>query len=331
MPTNPSNPARSHTVRTVVLSVIATVVILFVLIVIMAWRSGSNTLTITDINPSRSPLTGKSMMDYGVASEVAAPSVGMMSPSSEYYPSPMPPIDNGGATIADRQKVGDKIIRTGNLNLRVDDADKRMTEAKALAKQFGGFVDNSNLVDNGGVKTGYITVRVPSDKYDELISAAKKMAVLVLSENSNSEDVTAQYVDLSARLKSAQAEEAQYLDILKQAKTVEDTLKVTQALSQVRTTIEQLQGQLRYLGDRTDYSTLTISLTEETKIQAPTKLWKPLETIRIAFQGLIVSLQALVDFLIGLAIYGIGFILPLVLLVWLAYRLVRWIIKKMKK
>ncbi|MBI5654744.1 DUF4349 domain-containing protein [Candidatus Uhrbacteria bacterium] len=333
MPPNPSSSsARPHTLRTIILTAIATVAVLAVVIFILAWNSSSGSIGVTGMMQSNDSVSSEAAVDYGVATKRSAVSMGMVSPASpEMMPSPMPPIYDGGATIEDRQKVGDKIIRTGNLDLRVDDAEKRMTEAKALAKQFGGFVDSSNLIDNGGVKTGYITVRVPSEKYEELISAAKKLAVLVLSENSNSEDVTAQYVDLDARLKTAKAEEAQYLEILKQAKTVEDTLKVTQALSQVRSTIEQLQGQLRYLTDRTDFSTLTISLTEQTKIQAPTKLWKPLETIRQAFQGLIIVLQGFVDFLIGLAIYGIGFILPIILLVWLAYRLVRWLIGKVHR
>lgn len=331
MPPNPSSPsARPHTLRTIILTAVATIALLAVVIIILVWNSSSDSVGVTGMMQSNGSIGSEAALDYGVATKRSAVSMGMVSPASpEMMPSPIPPIYDGGATIEDRQKVGDKIIRTGNLDLRVDDAEKRMTEAKALAKQFGGFVDGSNLVDNGGVKSGYLTIRVPSEKYDELIAAAKKLAVLVLSENSNSEDVTAQYVDLDARLKAAKAEEAQYLDILKQAKTVEDTLKVTQALSQVRSTIEQLQGQLRYLTDRTDFSTLTIRLTEETKIQAPTKLWKPLETFRQAFQGLIVTLQGFVDFLIGLAIYGIGFILPVVVLIWLGYRLVRWVIRKL--
>jgi len=332
MPPNPPPTAgRPQTVRTIVLTVLATMVILFILVVSVVWYSNNGTLSY-GVSQNRSTLSygGESALDSGVTAKMSAPSMGTTVASPEIAPSPLPPIfDGGGATIKDRAMVDAKIIRTGSLNLRVDDAAKRLEEAKTLAKQFNGFVASSNLVDNGGVKTGYITVRVPSDKYDSLVAECKKLAVLVLSESSDAEDVTAQFVDLEARLKSAKAEEAQYLDILKQAKTVEDTLKVTTALNEVRSRIEQMQGQLRYLTDRTDYSTLNISLTEETKIQAPTKTWKPLETLRQAVQGLIISLQGLVDFLIGLFIYGLGFLLPLLILLYLVYRLVKWTIKKL--
>lgn len=334
-PTPPSQSAhRPHTVRTIVLTVITTVVILFILVAALAWRSYNLTSSGSGLVRGPNTVAGESMMDYGGSSKVAVSSMGLASPGAPEMmpsPSPIPPIDTNGASIKDRAVIDAKIIRTGNLNLRVDDAEKRMEEAKALAKQLNGFVASSNISERNGVKTGYITVRVPSDKYDTLVSEAKKLAVLVLSESSDAEDVTAQFVDLNARLKSAQSEEEQYLNILKQAKSVEDTLKVTQALNEVRSRIEQMQGQLRYMTDRTDYSTLNISLTEETKIQAPTKTWKPLETLRQAVQGLIESLQGLVDFLIALAIYGLGFILPVILLVYLAYRLGKWLFRKMFK
>ena len=313
---------RSHTLRTVILTVVGTLIVGIVAIYLIAWGSSSTRSVATQ---------GVSSISYGVSKSnlaigggVMSSDAGMPSAAPEMYPSRIAtsPAHRQHRGRGQAPAIGAKIIRTGNLDLRVDDAAKKIEDAKALASQFGGFVDSSSLVDNGGVKTGYVTIRVPSDKYDELVTPPRSLPVLVLSENSNSQDVTAQFVALDARLKAAQAEEAQYMDILKQAKTVEDTLKVTDALSEVRTTIEQLQGQLRYLRDKTDYSTLTISLTEETRIQAPTKLWQPLETIRQTFQGLVIVLQSFVDFLIGLAIYGIGFILPILLIVWLIYRLV---------
>lgn len=334
-PNTPPPSARPHTVRTIVLTVLATIFIFFLLFLFLAMGLGDRTTgsSVTQSLNTRGFGGEEIAYDTDASYKMSAPAVGMMAPGSpEMMPSPMPPIwDDSGASIKDREAIDAKIIRNGNLSLRVDDAEKRMEEAKALAKQLNGFVASSNLRESNGVKTGYITVRVPSDKYDMLVAESKKLAVLVLSESSDAEDVTAQFVDLEARLKSARSEESQYLEILKTAKSVEDTLKVTQALNEIRSRIEQMQGQLRYLTDRTDYSTLNITLTEETRIQAPTKLWKPLETIRQAFQGLIESLQGLVDFLIALAIYGLGFILPVILLVYLAYRLGKWLFRKMFK
>jgi len=277
------------------------------------------------------------MMDYSVSGGVAsskaiAPSASPEIAYDSMMPSPMPPIfDGSGATAEEREEIGEKIIRNGYLQIRVDNTEKRLNEAKNLANQYNGFVASSNLQDSAGVKTAYITIRVPSDKFDQLVDAAKKLSVLVISESSNADDVTDQFVDLTARLKAAQAEEAQYLDILKDAKTVEDTLKVTSALSQVRTRIEQMQGQLRYLTDKTDYATLNLTITEETQFEIPTRTWKPLETIRQSFRGLIIALQGLVDFLIAAFFYVVGLLLPVLLILYVIYRLARWVINKFKK
>jgi uncharacterized coiled-coil protein SlyX len=329
---NTPTAARRSTLRTVVLTVILTLAVLFVLIVIAVWRSGAGYGTVS-VQSRILPMPGAAEPGMAVSGKAEVSDMSLRDSAPEIMPpEPVPPpFDGSGATAEERQKIGQKIIRTGNLSLRVDDAAKRLDEAKKLAEQFGGFVASSNLADNAGVKTAYLTIRVPTDKYNDLVDAAKKLAALVLSESSNAEDVTAQFVDLNARLKAAQAEEAQYLAILKQAKTVEDTLKVTDYLSQVRSRIEQMQGQLRYLTDKTDYATLNLTLTEETRIEVPTRTWKPLETMRQSFRALILALQSLADLLIGVVIFGLGFLLPLGLLLWLIYFALRRMVRRFRK
>ncbi len=317
-------PERPNTRKIIVLTVLATIAAVFV-ISKLASRSPSPYTTF--------PMKSTS----GIARDMGA--VGMMEPS--FAPSesdammgisPMPPIyqPESGASAEDRKRLGPKIIHTGTLTLRVDDTEKRLEEAKQLAKEFDGFVADVNLHDRAGVRTANLTVRVPSKRFDDLVLAAKKLAVVVLAETSNAEDVTEAFVDLEARLKAARAEEAQYLQILKQARNVEETLQVTQVLGEVRSRIEQMEGQLRYLSDRTDYATLSLVLTEETKIEVPTRTWKPLETIRQSFRGLILTLQSAADFVIVLVVFGIGLILPGLLVLWGLYRLVRRFMNKNK-
>lgn len=226
----------------------------------------------------------------------------------------MPPImPSPGASPDDRERVGQKIIRTGSLMLRVDDAAKQMEALKQLAERMGGFVSSANLTDNGGVKTAYATIRVPTDKYRATVDEAKKLATLVLSEQESGDDVTDQFVDLEARLKAARAEEAQYLEILKTARTIEDTLAVTERLASVRSRIEQMDGQMRYLDDKTSYATVSITMTEDTRIEAPTKTWDPGETVRLATRALIETLQGLIDALIAFGVFFIGLVLPILL------------------
>ena len=244
----------------------------------------------------------------------------------------VPPMAPGGATAEDRAAIGAKVVRNGSLTLRVDDAAKRLEELRLIVTNAKGFVSSANITDNANVKTAYATVRVPNDKFDEVRMAAKALASTVFVENENSEDVTAQYVDLNARLTAAKAEEQSYLEILKKSGTIEDTLAVTQQLSRVRMTIEQLQGQMRYMNDQTSYATLTVTLTEEAKVEAPTRVWKPLETFNVAMRGLVQSLQDLADALITAGVFIIGLLVPVLIGIWIIgwiiWRIVRNFTKK---
>src|SRR4029077_15004866 len=102
-----------------------------------------------------------------------------------------------------------------------------------------------------------------------------------------SEDVTKQYVDEAARLRNLRAQETQYLGILKQAKTVKDTLEVSDKLNEVRGEIEQQQAELDLLSKQVDTVALTISLRPETDVRVFGLNWRPLYHLKLAArQGL---------------------------------------------
>lgn len=257
--------------------------------------------------------------------------VGTVSTDAVYYDkSMMPPVPiTPGAGPEDRAAVGQKIIRTGSLTLRVDDAAKRLEEVRVITEQAGGFVASANLNDQAGLKTAYATLRIPTDKFRATTDTIKKLASTIFDESENGQDVTDQFVDLDARLKAAKAEEAQYMEILKNARSIEDTLNVAARLGEVRSRIEQMEGQMRGLDDRTSYATLTVTMTEEARVEAPTRVWKPGETLKEAMRALVESLQSLVDALIAFAVFFAGLVLPILIVLGLIAWIVRVIIRRM--
>lgn len=329
MPTNPKHPLRPFGVVAIISGV------LIIVLVAIIWQA---TRSLLNLPPSPAMQWGRnetSLVAPSSGGVAGMPARDMV--DSDYYAREekgfMPPVmPSPGAGPDDRARVGEHVIRTGSLTLRVDDASKRLAELRTLAETSGGFVASANTTDNNGVKTAYVTLRVPNDKFRQVMEDAKKLASTVFNENENAQDVTDQYVDLEARLKAAKAEEAQYLEILKRASDIEDTLNVTARLGEVRSRIEQMEGQMRYLNDRTTYATLSVTLTEEAKIEVPTRVWKPGETFRLAMRGLVESLQDLADFLITGGVFLIGFVAPvllaLILAVWIAWRIVKRITRK---
>nr|WP_122012606.1 DUF4349 domain-containing protein [Maliibacterium massiliense] len=169
-----------------------------------------------------------------------------------------------GAGAQARANAQEKIIRTYYYELRAQDVKGASARIESLVTQSGGYVLSSNMEAIGEEAQGRfyanLTVRVPQNQATAFKEQLGKLGE-VLSSSNAAEDVTDQYYDLEARLKAAQAEEAQLMELLKNCTSVEDTLKVREQLSQVRGEIESMQGQLKRLGELTQYDTYNISLS----------------------------------------------------------------------
>lgn len=218
-------------------------------------------------------------------------------------------------------EIDEKIIKTGSLDLVVDHADQSLSDIETVATEKGGYIETSTLQEHeDGTKSGYVTIRVPADQFDITMALVKELALVVERETSSAEDVTEQYIDLAARLKNAQAQEARYVEILDVAKTVEEILQIETALGEIRGYIESLQGQLQYLDSLTGFSTITISLSEEPVITVGGKEFRPGSSVKEAAQAVVAIGQALMVAVIWVVIVGVGIGVPLVLIGWLIWK-----------
>jgi hypothetical protein len=172
--------------------------------------------------------------------------------------------DVASASVAPAPSVtGPRIVKTGTVDVEVrkrqfGPAFARLT---TIATSLGGFVSSSKTFESGDIPNGTVTLRVPSEKFDELVRQVRALGK-VRAVSSSGEDVTGQVTDLRARLKSLEAQRDQYLALLGKAGSINETLAVRDRLGQVQTEIEQLQGQLKLLDDQTAFGTLTVSVAE---------------------------------------------------------------------
>ncbi len=225
-----------------------------------------------------------------------------------------------GQTAAE---VDQKIIKTGYLDLTVDDVGETASKLSALATGKGGFVQESSVSERAdGTHYGNVTVRVPSDQFETTMTEIKAYAASVTTESAQGQDVTEQFTDLEAQLRNAKAQEEEYLEILGQAETVEEILMVQSYLSSVRYTIESLEGRIQYLENRTSYSTISVAMSEEPTVRIPTKDFRFGATVSEAGQALVAILQNLAVAAIWLVVVGGGILLPAGLVVWAIVRIV---------
>lgn len=221
--------------------------------------------------------------------------------------------DGDGAVYAQQERL---IIRTGNLSIEVEDTLARLEDVATLAENAGGFVVTSNTYQQyEGAYYGDITIRVPSESFDQTMDAIKALAVEVQNENVFGQDVTEEFVDLEARLGNLQAAEEQLQEIMDNAQDTDDVITVFNQLTQIRGEIESIQGRMQYLSESARLSTITVSLYPSITSQPVDVRWRPGETIKLAVEQLGRTMADVADFLINFVIVGLPVLLVFALVV----------------
>lgn len=169
----------------------------------------------------------------------------------------------------DKPKIDDlqtnrKVIRNANLTLETISASEAQNKITSIVESKGGFVLDTKQTSRGYASNSNgevnMTVRVPSANFDAAMTEIRATANRVTNENVSGEDVTDKFVDLEARLKTKKALENQFLELLKTARNVQDTIEVQKQLTDVRGEIERLEGQFKLLQNQISLSTITITL-----------------------------------------------------------------------
>lgn len=289
---------------------------------------GGNTLLLP--GTTRTMMGGVTVGSSGQAVSIGAPMMdayyGTKSASESAFISPMPPVYyNGGDTAA---TATPRIIKNASLTLEVKSSRESATMVANIAKLNDGFVESSNVVENqDGTVSAYVTIRVPENKFDDTISSLTGLALRVTTQTVNGQDVTEQYTDLEARLKSAKAVEEQYLEILKKATKIEDILSVTERLNQIRYEIDSVAGQIKYLGNQTTYSTISVNLTEQANLNIPAGKFDLGRDFKQAGQAVILLAEAFLTFAIWFVIIGGALAIPSAVIIFLAYKLIKKLIR----
>jgi Domain of unknown function (DUF4349) len=222
------------------------------------------------------------------------------SESEQKVPPPPPP-----STGEISQK---KIIHTANIHFKVEDLKKAEIAIKTRVKAMGGYISNENQNRQSGTLENNWTVRIPAEKFDSFLGDVEKESIYIDSKNVAAEDVTAEYVDNDLRIKSKQKVFERYLELLKQAKNVQEIMAVEEQIRVIREEIESKEGRQKYLNDQVSFSTITVSFYQETETSsAPdqpfyVKIWKSFAGGWNSFFETIIGLFAWIPYILALFI-----------------------------
>jgi Domain of unknown function (DUF4349) len=198
-----------------------------------------------------------------------APSVG-----GAYLPAPKSGTGSAGApgstdTIPSQPVPvqGPQVIKQASLAISVSSGsfDSRLAAVRALVESEQGFISGTEAQANPGadqhIRSGVITFMVPSDRFDDAIDQLSKLGT-VQTEHISGQDVSAQYVDLQARLANEEAQRDAMLVLLKRAQSISDIITIQTQLGQITQQIEELKGQIQYLDHNTAFSTISVNIIE---------------------------------------------------------------------
>jgi hypothetical protein len=169
-----------------------------------------------------------------------------------------------------------KLIRNADVILESGSPGESQRKVSAIAEAHGGFIvsSESKQVDaEGQLKpemTVTVTIRVPAAQFEAVINEIRGAGSRVAQDKITAQDVTEEYIDLEARIRAKQALETQFMEIMKQARTVQDALEVQRQLSDVRAEIERLEGRRRFLENQTSLSTINVTIQPPSQIVSST-------------------------------------------------------------
>ncbi len=166
----------------------------------------------------------------------------------------------GVGTLGLGSEPGRKVILNAFLTIGCDDVGRARDRVIVIAENAGGFVESLNYwTDAAGAVSASLSVRVPVGAVAGVLESLRTLGD-VLGEQVSRVDVTAEHIDLTARVTNLRQQEQRLLALLGRAQSLTDVLVLENELNRVRTDIERYEKTLRSLEERIAYSTISVNL-----------------------------------------------------------------------
>jgi len=210
-----------------------------------------------------------------------------------------------------------KIIKTATLNVEVKDYAKFNQLVHSSASRFGGYIADEQQTETEYKIENTITIKVPVDQFQSAVDFLSSGDGKINEKKISSEDVTTQFVDTKSRLEAKKQVRLRYLELLKQAKNMEEILQVQTEINDIQEEIESAAGRINYLTNASAMSTINLTyyqvLDATVQNHDEKSFWqKTKQAFASGWDG------------VGEVLVGLFYIWPLILLAFL----VAWFVKR---
>lgn len=247
-------------------------------------------------------------------------------------PEEMPSVDKGesegapGIIVTDSSLSLEKIIGTYNMSFETLNFPKVILDVSALVTRYEGYVESSNIYNNTSqdgkiYKSATYTLRIPKDKVAAFNNEFKNVASLI-TDSSSLQNVTKYYKDTQSRLSTLETQLKRLNELYTKAEEIADIITIESKINEIIYQIENIKGELQYLDERIDYSTVSATIQEVAKLTSGESIQANLgERIQKALKDSAEFFQeAMVNFLI-LLIFVIPFIIVFGFLLFLVLKI----------
>ena len=208
------------------------------------------------------------------------------------------------------QNIEQKIIKEGNLHFETSDLAATYSQIQNAVKSNNAIIQNDTEGKDYESVFRKLIIRVPSKNFDLFLKDISKGVAYFDNKEISSQDVTAEYIDIDARLNAKKVLETRYLELLKKANKVSEMLEIEAQLSSIREEIEAKEGQLNYMLNRVTLSTITVefykSVAEESGATSSygMKIWTAFKSGFNGLSSLFINLLSIWPFIIILFTVG---------------------------
>jgi len=224
----------------------------------------------------------------------------------------------GDESLSAPEIAGPMIVEIAALTIRADDYEQARAAVERIVAQHQGFIaELAAKAESGSARELSATLRVPASQLESALAALRQLGH-VEEETRSNEDVSSQYVDLEARLRSARSTEQRLLELLAQRTgKLSDVLDAERELARIRGEIESMQGQRAALARQVRYATVKLTLDEQYRESLATRPFSPRTQLRNALvEGCRNVLDGAMTLLLFLLNYGPSLLFWLLILFW---------------
>ena len=199
---------------------------------------------------------------------------------------------------AERKQIQTAIIALETTVLA--ETEKRLL---ALVAANNGLVESSQVsMNSDSRKEGRFVIRVPQETLVLTVDAIASLPDSKLRSRSvTTQDVTEEYIDVNARLDNLRLQEQRLRQLLAQAATVDEIIKIEAEISKVRTQLDSAAGRLKSLDGRITMAAITVTVNETATLQFDSYGGKLLNALREGFQAAGETLLVTITVVIGSA------------------------------